>query len=77
MRVIDVKKSAENIKTFMKKGNTTVNELQIFVGCSNIAIYKWLRAECMPSLDNLVMLTEYFNCNLDDLVAYKEVYYAG
>lgn len=73
MRVLDMKKSAYNLENLMDKHDMSVKDLHGYLGCSTKAIYKWLNAECMPSLDSLVSLTEHLHCTIDEIIAYKDV----
>lgn len=74
MKTIDIKASGENIKSLVKQHNLRLADLQVALGFNTPqAIYKWYRGESMPTIDNLIILTELFNCSIDDIIVIKEV----
>ena len=36
------------------------------------AIYKWFRGDSIPTIDNIVMMTEIFGVRMDEIVAVKK-----
>jgi transcriptional regulator with XRE-family HTH domain len=74
MKTIDVKASGENIKSLVKQHNLKLADIQEVLGFNTPqAIYKWYRGESMPTIDNLIILSELFNCSIDDIVVIKEI----
>ena len=56
--VIDLVKTGENITRLMEKNKVKVSDLQDIFGFEYPqAIYKWKRGECLPTLDNLIILS--------------------
>lgn len=69
MSIVNLKATGANIKRMMINGGLSVGDLQKILGFNTKnAIYKWRRGETMPSIDNLVILADVFNCKLDDIV---------
>lgn len=66
---ISLVKTGENITRLMKEANLSVKDLQDAFGFQNPqAIYKWRRGECLPSIDNLVVLAVLFHVTVDRIV---------
>ena len=66
---IDLVKTGNNITKLMKEKNIKVSDLQEAFGFEYPqAIYKWKRGECLPTLDNLVVLADVLGVSMDDIV---------
>lgn len=66
---INLKKTGDNITRLMKKNALNTSKLQEIFGFENPqAIYKWRRGECLPSIDNLVILAEVFHVTIDKIL---------
>lgn len=67
--MVDITATGENIKRLMVENRVTYKDIQHAL-CFNTpqAIYKWMRGECLPSIDNMVVLADMFNCKIDDIV---------
>ena len=58
---IDLVRTGANITRLMKEKNRKVSDLQEAFGFEYPqAIYKWRRGECLPTLDNLIVLSSIF-----------------
>ena len=69
---VDVVATGNNILILRKNAGMTVKDLQkIFGFASPQAIYKWQSGQAMPSLDNLVVLSDALNVMIDDIVIRK------
>ena len=74
MRVIDQEKTAANIRMLMARDNLKVVDVQRHFGFhSDNSVSKWRTGDTLPSIDNLVELTNLFNCKLDDIIATRDV----
>ena len=59
--MVDLVRTGKNITRLMKENNITVKDLQEIFGFEYPqAIYKWKRGECLPTIDNLIILAEVF-----------------
>jgi len=66
---INLQKTGDNIVRLMKNNSLKTSKLQEIFGFENPqAIYKWRRGECLPSIDNLVILAEVFHVTIDKIL---------
>ncbi|MCR5137449.1 MAG: helix-turn-helix transcriptional regulator [Oscillospiraceae bacterium] len=67
--VIDLEATARQIDTLRLERNLTVRDLQNVFGFSSPqAVYGWIRAKSVPSIDNLVVLANVLDTTIDDLI---------
>ena len=72
MAAVDMVATGNNILVLRKTAGMTVRDLQMVFGFSSPqAIYKWQSGQTMPSLDNLVVLSDTFNVKIDDIIIRK------
>lgn len=62
----------EKISTLRRERNVTQEELADKIGVTRQVIYRWEKGIIMPSVDNLVLLSEYFGVTVDALVKDKD-----
>lgn len=68
--VINMCATGHNISCLRQKKGLTVRELQRLMGFRDPqAIYKWQRGECLPTIDNLVILSHIFQVPIDNILA--------
>lgn len=66
---IDVTATGDNIERLRKAAGLSVKELQgIFGFTTPQAIYKWQKGLCLPTIDNLIVLSAVFRVKVDDIV---------
>ena len=66
--------TGQNIRRLMELAGLSVKEVQSVFGFETpCAIYKWLRGDSMPSLDNLVVLAHILDVGIDDIVVIEMV----
>ena len=66
---IDLVKTGNNITKLMKEKNIKVSDLQEAFGFEYPqAIYKWRRGECLPTIDNLIVLSSIFGVPIDRII---------
>lgn len=66
---INLVKTGENITRLMNKNNIKVSDLQEIFGFEYPqAIYKWKRGECLPTVDNLIILSSIFKTPIDKIL---------
>ncbi len=69
MPVIDLKATGMNITSLRKAAGISVRELQEILGFTNPqAIYKWQHGECLPTIDNLVILASVLGVTVDEIL---------
>lgn len=67
--VIDLIETGRNITRLMKINNIKVTDLQEIFGFEYPqAIYKWKRGECLPTVDNLIVLATVFKTTVDKII---------
>ena len=67
--IIDVEATAQRIDSRRIENHLTVRDLQNVFGFSSPqAVYGWIRAKSVPSVDNLVVLASVLHTTLDDLI---------
>lgn len=67
--VIDMVKTGQKISFLRIKAGLSVKDLQrVFGFATPQAIYKWQRGDCLPTLDNLVVLSSIFGVFIDDII---------
>ena len=67
--MIDLVKTGVNITRLMNENKIKVSDLQEIFGFEYPqAIYKWKRGECLPTIDNLVILSEVFKTTIDKII---------
>ena len=61
--------TGNNIARLRKEKGITVRQIQEAMGFNTPqAIFKWQRGETMPTLDNIVVLSELFNTAIEEIV---------
>lgn len=66
---INMIETGNNIVRLRKEKGITVREIQEAMGFNTPqAIFKWQRGETMPTLDNIVVLSELFNTAIEEIV---------
>ena len=66
---VNMTATGANIKKLIKSKGLTVSELQEMYGLNTPqSIYKWMRGEMMPSLDNLVILAYILGTTIDKII---------
>lgn len=62
-------KTGRNIARLRKINDLTIKNIQdTMVFNTPQAIYKWMRREAIPSVDNLVVLSELFDTAIDEIL---------
>ncbi|MEE3312617.1 MAG: helix-turn-helix transcriptional regulator [Treponema sp.] len=72
--VPDLRATGEKIKLLMDAGGISVRDLQSFFGFEHPqAVYAWLNGRNLPTVDNLLVLSELFDVTIDEIVRKKFV----
>ena len=71
--VIDLRATGQNIKNLRTAAGVSVIDLQMILGFTNTqAIYKWQTGDCMPTIDNLVILAAVLGVTVDEILVTDE-----
>ena len=66
---IDMAATGRNIADMRKKAGMTVRDLQDILGFNTPqAIFKWMRGDAVPTLDNLVILADILDMPIDKII---------
>jgi len=67
--VIDIVETGKRLKDFAQKYGYTVKDVQQYLGLScPQPIYRWHKGIILPSVDNLLRLSELFGVHMEDLL---------
>ena len=70
---IDVIATGININDLRMSAGLSVKDIQNVFGFSTPqAIYKWIRGDSIPSVDNLVVLAKVLGVTINDIIICKE-----
>lgn len=65
---IDLAATGNRIKNLLSQCGLTVKDLCEVVGVSNQTVYRWINGKALPSIENMVQLSEIFKVGLDDIL---------
>lgn len=72
MTTIDMKTTGANIKSYIKDKKMKIAEVQAAFGFNTPqAIYKWMRGDTVPTIDNMIILADMFGVGIGDIIAVK------
>jgi len=70
---IETSATGRRIELLMKSKGICVKDIQGYLGLSAPqAVYKWLRGEGLPSIDNLFALSRLLDVTVDDILVQEE-----
>lgn len=70
---INLESTGQNITKLHKQAGLAVKDLQNIFGLGTPnAIYKWKRGECLPTIDNLVILASVLNVSIEDILIFDD-----
>lgn len=70
--VIDVEATGKRIEFLRESKNLTVKHLQLLFGFEYPqAIYQWESGETLPSIDNLFILSKFFEIDISEILVDK------
>ena len=71
--VINAAATGKNIEALRKQRGLSVRDLQEVLGFATPqAIYKWQHGACLPTVDNLVVLSAVFRVPIDAIIVTEE-----
>lgn len=74
MPVIDLSATGANIALLMRAGGLTAADVAARMGFSSRnAVYKWMKGDSLPTLDNIVILADLLGVAVDDIVVVTRV----
>lgn len=74
MPVIDMQATGMNIRNIIHDKGFKIADVQARCGFHTPqAIFKWLRGESVPSIDNLVILADMFGVTIDQIIVVTKI----
>lgn len=72
--VLNLQATGARIKQLMKQSGVTARDLQCLMDFQYIqTIYNWTRGKNMPTIDNLIVLSEIFGVTINEIVVTNTV----
>lgn len=69
MPTVNMTVTASNIKALIKAHGLKITEIQNVCGSNTPqSIFKWMRGEALPSLDDLVILAHILGVTIDEII---------
>ena len=69
---VDLVATGKNIEKLRKEAGLSVKELQNIFGFGTPqAIYKWQKGICLPTVDNLLILSMLFKVSIENILVIK------
>ena len=67
--MVNMAATGANIKALIKANGLKVSDIQNKCGFNTPqSIFKWMRGDAMPSIDNLVILAYILNVTIDEII---------
>lgn len=71
--MLDIKKVGEKIASCRKANGMTQDELAESLFLSRQSVSKWEKGLAVPSIENVIMLTELFHTTFEDLLCLTKI----
>ena len=69
MPVIDVRATGMNIKNMIRRSGFRIADVQARCGFNTPqAIFKWMRGDAVPTIDNMIILADMFGVPIDQII---------
>ena len=74
MPTIDLTATGANIAALLRNAGLTAADVADRMGFSSRnAVYKWLKGEALPTLDNMVILADMLGVSVDDILKIRRI----
>ena len=74
MPIIDIAATGANIKSMMRTKGFKVADVQAACGFNTPqAIFKWMRGDSVPTIDNMIIIADMFGVTIDQIVVIKRI----
>ena len=71
--MIDIRATGQGIRNLAKERKITAEEIQKRMGfTTRTPIYKWFNGQTLPSLDNLLILSEMLGVTVEEIIIRTE-----
>lgn len=73
---VNMKKTGTNIKAMMQKNKIKATDIQDKCGFGTPqAVFKWMRGDCLPTIDNMVIIADMFGVTINDIIVIDRAWY--
>lgn len=70
---INMEATCKRLDELRKERNLSVKDIQNHFGFSTAAaVYKWMSGRSLPTIDNLVILADLYQCRVDDMLVCEQ-----
>lgn len=74
MPMIDTQATGMNIRNMIKAGGFRIADVQQRCGFNTPqAIFKWMRGDAVPTIDNMVIIADMFGVTIDQIIVVKKI----
>lgn len=74
MKTVNVAETGKKLQRIRESKGLSVYRVEKMIdGCSKGAIYKWERGECLPRVDNLLILADIYGVSMEEMLVIYEV----
>ncbi len=74
MPVIDTQATGKNIRDMIKSRGFKIADVQSRCGFNTPqAIFKWMRGDAVPTIDNMVIIADMFGVTIDQIIVVKKI----
>lgn len=74
MPVIDTRATGMNIKTMIRQRGLKIADVQKRCGFNTPqAIFKWMRGDAVPTMDNMVIIADMFGVTIDQIIVTRTI----
>lgn len=70
---IDQKATGDRIRALITESEHSTREVIEETGVTKASVYNWMAGRKLPSIDNLVVLSELLGVGLDDIIMRKRI----
>ena len=67
--VININRTGDNIRDTIRNSPYSVGDVSDYLGISRSNVYKYMRGDVLPSIDNLYALSVLLGVTINDLLA--------
>jgi len=70
---INMEATCKRLDDLRLERNLSIKDIQNHFGfCTPQCVYKWMTGKSLPTIDNLVILADLYQCKVDDMLVYEQ-----
>ena len=69
---INTVETGRNIRRLRRDRGLSIQDMQNVLFVNRQTIFKWQRGDTLPTLDNLVILADIYQCSIDDMLVCEQ-----